>query len=496
MAILYENYWPSQGDAYSSQRSTWKSQSFLAESTHTISSIKLRLKRLSVGVNTAFTVNLCANDGNLPGTVLATFGSFTVQQLTTSFAEYDFNDTTYEITSGVTYVISIHTVEEITTATTLWWTSTNSGYADGRRGHGNYSLDWLLEPEANDAAFKIYGPSPPDKAANPTPEHEDTEVDFSDLILDWDDSDGADTYDVFMGPSGSLVEVASDIIPSTFIVDLSDVPKEQVIYWRVDAKNEAGTTTGDVWNFDARPSKPANPSPTDDETDVAINKGTISWDASTPGPANTYDVYFGIKNGELTKVVAEQNVLEWRSPYTILNIKDYNPAIGSGLRSPQAGDVIYDGTDSFTITYIVVGDKINLQYQAKLYAFRTSGPGGKSPGDVLTNGSNVLVTLNDQWHFHGDVEENYLPPETTFQWRVDATNEFGTTTGDTWEFTAAKLLTIHTSYRLIPGGSGSGPYDYPPGVQGTDWEWTGENCVIAIKRLVAAANNKIWYEDI
>ena len=154
--------------------------------------------------------------------------------------------------------------------------------------------------------------------------------------------------------------------------------------------------------------------------------------------------------------------------------------------------------------FIVRGDLINVQYQAKLYAFRSTGPGGKSGGDVLTNGvapdtenpQAVSVTLNDQWHFNGDAEEIYLPPEITFQWRVDATNEYGTTTGTTWEFTTPEFNTLKTSFRLIPGGSGSGPFDYPPGTEGTDWAWTGENSVVAIKRIVAAAADKIWYEDI
>ena len=84
----------------------------------------------------------------------------------------------------------------------------------------------------------------------------------------------------------------------------------------------------------------------------------------------------------------------------------------------------------------------------------------------------------------------------TYEWRIDATNTTGTTTGDTWSFDAISYAQIRISYRLISGGNGNGPYDSTPGVQGTDWEYTGLNFITAVRRLVAAANNKIWYEDI
>ena len=85
---------------------------------------------------------------------------------------------------------------------------------------------------------------------------------------------------------------------------------------------------------------------------------------------------------------------------------------------------------------------------------------------------------------------------TTYEWRIDATNTTGTTTGDTWSFETISFDQLRISYRLIGGGNGQGPYDDPPGVQGTDWEWTGENNMLTVKKLVVAANNKIWHEDI
>lgn len=259
-----------------------------------------------------------------------------------------------------------------------------------------------------------------------------------------------------------------------------------------------------VYGSAATPAKPTNPSPGHEDTGVEFPTTPLSYTASDDPAADTYDIYFGIKGSVLTKIAETEDVTSWRMPYNILNIKDYNPATGIGYRSPIAGDVLTHGDDSYTIAYVVRGNLINIQYQAKLYAFRTTGPGGKNPGDVLTNGiapdvenpQTVRVTLNDQWFFHGGVEQIYLPPDTTFEWRVDATNAVGTTTGDTWEFTTQALKIPKVSYALISGGSGAGPYDYPPGEEGTDWNWTGGNTMLVVRRLVAAANNKIWVEDI
>ena len=85
---------------------------------------------------------------------------------------------------------------------------------------------------------------------------------------------------------------------------------------------------------------------------------------------------------------------------------------------------------------------------------------------------------------------------TTYEWRIDATNIYGTTTGDTWTFDTIDFDFLRVSYVLIPGGSGAGPYDDPAGTEGTDWRWTGENTMLTVRRLVVAIDNKIWVEDL
>jgi len=87
-----------------------------------------------------------------------------------------------------------------------------------------------------------------------------------------------------------------------------------------------------------------------------------------------------------------------------------------------------------------------------------------------------------------------------YTWRVSATNEFGTTEGDEWTFYTINFNPPQPSFTLIDGGSGEGPSwadgdgTQTGGVEGTDWEWSGTNNMITLKRLVVAAKYRIWYE--
>ena len=140
----------------------------------------------------------------------------------------------------------------------------------------------------------------PEKAVNPTPTDEDTEVDFSDLTLSWEDGGGTETYDVCVGPVDDLSLVSEGQADVSYITNLEELPYDEVIYWRVDAVNDAGTTEGDVWSFDARPAKAITPIPGDTTEDQKISLAELSW--ADGGGADTYKVYFGLGDGDLTLV--------------------------------------------------------------------------------------------------------------------------------------------------------------------------------------------------
>jgi len=268
---------------------------------------------------------------------------------------------------------------------------------------------------------------PPNKATNPSPEHEDTEVDFSGLKLSWEDGGGADTFNVYIGKTGDLTLVSSAQAGTDYTTTIAELetifdasPIDQKIYWRVDATNNTGTTEGDKWNFDARPAKATTPFPTDAMTTMTLDWSNFSWDEATT--ALTYDVYAGTETGEEV----------WDSNMTL---------------------IVKDG---------------ELHTLSQAY---------------------MLTVMNVVYPNTGVAVHNY-----TYYWKVNTKNAFGVTEGDFWSFTTIPFDYPAVSYILL--GGGSGPYDIPPGVEGIDFRYAGENNMITVRRLIAAANNKIWIEDL
>jgi len=77
---------------------------------------------------------------------------------------------------------------------------------------------------------------------------------------------------------------------------------------------------------------------------------------------------------------------------------------------------------------------------------------------------------------------------TGYSWRVDAINEYGTTTGDVWTFNSIVFSTpLPTGMSLSDVAGSEG---VPTGTP------TGGNSIISLRKLIAASNNKIWMEDL
>jgi hypothetical protein len=139
--------------------------------------------------------------------------------------------------------------------------------ADGFKETGEYHLnfgwggtynDWYFLPEGMPGGYntvgyaivKIYpeGFGPPSKATSPGPDNEATGVSIN-KALSWSDGGGATSFDVYLGTdstpdSGELKGNQTSYSYNTGTLDYSTT-----YYWRIDAKNLYGTTTGDVWYF-------------------------------------------------------------------------------------------------------------------------------------------------------------------------------------------------------------------------------------------------------
>ena len=69
-------------------------------------------------------------------------------------------------------------------------------------------------------------------------------------------------------------------------------------------------------------------------------------------------------------------------------------------------------------------------------------------------------------------------------WRIDAINDAGTTTGDVWTFAAMAFdPPLPSGVTLDENGNPTG-------------DATGENNMMTVRRLIAAAQNKIFYENV
>jgi hypothetical protein len=129
----------------------------------------------------------------------------------------------------------------------IWWDTNNY---DSNGLEPSTTFYWRID-EVNDPcvwkgdvwSFTTLGS--PYKSTNPNPANNATEISLS-SDLSWTAGLGATSHDVYFGTSS----------PGTFCgnqtgttYDPGILTDGKTYYWRIDEKNAAGTTTGDVWSF-------------------------------------------------------------------------------------------------------------------------------------------------------------------------------------------------------------------------------------------------------
>ena len=110
--------------------------------------------------------------------------------------------------------------------------------------------------------------------------------------LSWT-STGATTWDVSFGTSNPPPVVASNLTIATYTPPA--LANGTQYFWRIVARNGAGTTTGAVWSFTTAaslPGAPASPNPASGATGVSTT-ASLAWTATG---ATSYDVSFGTTN--------------------------------------------------------------------------------------------------------------------------------------------------------------------------------------------------------
>ena len=147
----------------------------------------------------------------------------------------------------------------------LYWVSLlglepDTNYSVYIRGKEFYYSDWEYSNTENFSTLSTR----PSKPINPTPENEADDVTLDQATITWEDGGGAETFDVYYGTeSGNLSKVASAQAGVSFTISGIDngSPFDYLIvrYWRIDATNDYGTTTGDEWIFTTIRFDPTSP---------------------------------------------------------------------------------------------------------------------------------------------------------------------------------------------------------------------------------------------
>ena len=150
----------------------------------------------------------------------------------------------------------------------------------------------LYSPYCSLTTETIGEPAKPDTCNTPSPEIGKEIGVAAGIELSWNNPTknyyGVVKYDVYVGLEKETLErVASDLTEKSFLLTTDIITQvDTTYYWRVDAKNNEGTTTGNVWSF------------------KAIEGGTLFYTDFYEKPDAYYQQY-GNKTGTNTNIISE-----------------------------------------------------------------------------------------------------------------------------------------------------------------------------------------------
>ena len=247
----------------------------------------------------------------------------------------------------------------------------------------------------------------------------------------------------------------------------------QGLYGIVTAPTRDGTSqraTSFTTIADPTPA-PENPTPTDTATDVDPQIAALTWECD--GTPDGYYVYFGTLSPTLRAHVTEKSwspdfILDLSTTYTWKVVAIY------GETEETSPEWTFETRDiSFYLSPPInpTPDIDATGVPVRTAALTWENGGGATSYDVYfregTTGDFTKLTTTSTAALTKAVSG--LKYTTTYTWRVDAHNQWGTVAGTEWAFTV---------FALIP--------PLP----------TGQNAMATVRRLVAVANNAFWYESI
>jgi len=228
---------------------TWRGSTFSVVNSCSLEGVNVYVKKEGSPGNLYIRVYAADGSGLPTGSPIATI-TISESDIGTDFDWYLYKfSSPVPVTGGNDYVI---TYESGAGGGSNWHIGYEDSYSPSK-GVISYDEGSSWSVSSYQPNLVLWSTVAPPAPVNPDPADEATDVDFSDYTLSWEDGgEGGNTYDVYIGESEeSLTQIASDLAETSLVVPEEDRLSKNVTtwYWRVDAKNESGTTTGNVWSF-------------------------------------------------------------------------------------------------------------------------------------------------------------------------------------------------------------------------------------------------------
>jgi hypothetical protein len=242
--------------------------------------------------------------------------------------------------------------------------------------------------------------------------------------LSWTLATGATSYDVYLG-TVSPPPLATTTTATSFTA--AKQPAGTTFYWRIVAKNTAGTTASAVWSFSTLLAAPVLASPAAGATGVALPPA-LSWGAVTG--ATSYDVYFGTAS---TPPLATNTTVTSYAPSGTLTA---GTVYYWRVVAKNSGSTASSTTSSFT-----------TQVAAPSLLAPVAGATGVSATATLSWSASAGATSYDVYlgtssppPLKGNTTgRSYAPGTlqagTVYYWQVSAKNSGGSAASAVWSFT-------------------------------------------------------------
>lgn len=401
--------------------------------------------------------------------------------------------------SAVSYDVYFGTTEEPEFAANILRTVYRTRYLPGQLEYGT-TYYWRVD--ANNEAgttegrlwkFTTLVPQPPLPATSPCPPNNAVNVPIY-TQLSWASHVSATSYDVYFGDTNPP-DFAANVLRTLYRTRYYPGVLEYgtTYYWKVDAKNDVGTTEGTLWTFKTLVQLPPPPAYAPLPPNNAVNVPVNTWLAwAYVYSANAYDVYFGATNTpEYKTTITNTNVAPW---YSNLNpqgaIDVYRMRYNPGLL--EYGTTYYWRIDTrnsagtttgflwrFTTLYNIQGAPPRVATTPPTNVTENSATlnGVVNPNGLLTvvyfqviganiisqNGTSTGVGYITPPQFFNGVEDinvsfniTNLTPNTYYYYRCFATNLLGTRYGAYINFTTfvvpaapTNLTAVANSFRQV-----------------------------------------------